>query len=148
MESSALDDYKSYPMPDYLWSKFITVYKESRKITLGNNTCFEIGPASEDELSLFPTGLSNDDLRKYLFHKMSSTRKMIDGWDYRERSIQSVPTSGASMYKPLLCFDTEGMAQQSVRTLFTKSSIQALNQVCHDIFIDVNILQLYYENAG
>ena len=128
--------------------KFISVYQKSRKNTLGTTTCFEIIPATEDELSLFPTGLSNDDLREYLFQKMSSQRKMTGGWDYRERSIKSVPTSGASMYKPSLCFDPKDMAKLSVRTLFTKDTIQALNQVCHDISIDVHLLQLYYENAG
>ena len=46
VESSALDAYESYPMPDYLWSKFITVYQESKKIiTLENTKCFEIIPA-------------------------------------------------------------------------------------------------------
>ena len=148
VKSFALDDYKSYSMPELLWKKNISVYQESRKNTLGTITCFEIIPATEDELSLFPTGLSKDDLREYLFQKMSSRRKMTGGWDYRERSIQSVPTSGASMYKPLLCFDTEGMAKQSVRTLFTKDSIQALNQVRHEIFFDVKILHLLYKNAG
>ena len=82
VESSALDDFQSYPMPDYLQSKFINVYQESKKITLGNTKCFEIIPASEEELSLFPTGLSNDVLKDYLFKKMNSTRKLTDGFDY------------------------------------------------------------------
>ena len=137
VESSALDDYKSYPMPDYLWSKFINVYQESKKITLGNTKCFEIIPASEDELSLFPTGLSNEVLRDYLFKKMNSTRKQEDGFDYREISIESEPLPGASMYKSLITIDAEDMQEASVRTLFTKDSTQAFNQVLHDTFIDV-----------
>ena len=136
VESSALDDYKSYPMPELLWEKFISVFQESRKRTVGTNTCFEIKPATADELSFFPSGLSNDDLRKYFFKKISSQRKMTGGWDYRERSINSVTTSGASMYKPSLCYDPKDMAKLSVRTLFTKDTIQALNQVCHDIPIN------------
>ena len=36
LESSALDEFQSYPMPDDLLSKFINVYQESKKITLGN----------------------------------------------------------------------------------------------------------------
>ena len=41
VESSALDDYKSYPMPELLWKKIISVYQESRKNTLGTTTCFD-----------------------------------------------------------------------------------------------------------
>jgi hypothetical protein len=135
VESSPLHDYKSYPMPDSLWRRLISVYKESRTVTGGNTTCFDVLPATEEELSLFPTGFSNHDLREFFFKKKSSTRKMDDGWDYRERSIQSEPTSGASMYKPTLCYDSQNMALLSVRTLFTSDSIQALNQVCHVSFI-------------
>ena len=149
VESSALDDYKSYPMPELLWKNLLVFFRNQGKArTLGTNTCFEIKPATADELSLFPTGLSNDDLREYFFKKLSSQRKMTGGWDYRERSIQSLPTSGASMYKPSLCFDPKDMAKLSVRTLFTKDTIQALNQVSHDISIDVHLLQLIMKMQG
>ena len=115
------------------------MYQESKKITLGNTKCFEIIPASEDELSLFPPGLSNDALREYLFQKLNSKRKFTGGFDFRERSIQSAPLPGASMYEPILGYDPKDMAKLSVSKLFTKDSIQAFNQVCHDIFIDVNL---------
>ena len=149
VESSALDDYKSYPMPELLWKNLLVFFRNQGKArTLGTNTCFEIKPATADELSLFPTGLSNDDLREYFFKKISSQRKMTGGWDYRERNITSAPTSGASMFEPALFYDPEDIEELSVRTLFTKDTIQALNQVCHDISIDVHLLQLYYENTG
>ena len=67
VEASALHDYKSYPMPDYLWSKLISVYQESRHNTSGNIACFEIISSTAEEISLFPTELSNDGLREYLF---------------------------------------------------------------------------------
>ena len=136
VESSLLDDYKSYPMPELLWKKFRSVYQETRNKPLVITPCFEILPATEDELSLFPTGLSNDSLRKYFFKKMSSQRKMTGGWDYRERTINSVTDSGASMFEQLQCYSPQGMKALSVRTLFTKATIQALNQVCHDIPIN------------
>ena len=90
-------------------------------------------------MSLFPPGLSNDALGEYLFRKLNSKRKFTGGFDYRERSIQSAPLPGVSMYKFLMAIDAEGMEEQLVSTLFTKNSIQAFNQVSHDIFIDVNL---------
>ena len=52
------------------------------------------------------------------------------------------------MYKSLMAIDAEEMEEQSVSTLFTKDSIQAFNQVSHDIFIVVNLQQLHYKHAG
>ena len=148
VEASALHDYKLYPMPDYLWSKLISVYQESRHNTSGNTTCFEIIPSTAEEISLFPTGLSNDDLREYLFQKMNSTRTFGGGFDYRERNIQSLPIPGASMYEPLLCYDPKDLAKLSVSKLFTKDTIQALNQVYHDRFLYVHFQHPYHYTAG
>ena len=133
VEYSPLDIYQSYPMPELLWKKFISVYQETRNKDLVTTPCFEILPATEAELSLFPTDLSNDSLREFLFKKMSSERKMTGGWDYRERNVISVKESGASMFEPLQCYSPTSMELLSVRTIFTKSTIKAFNQVCHDI---------------
>ena len=134
---SALDDFKSFPMPDDLWSKLIHVYHESKKNTSGNTKCFEIRPATEEELSLFPPKFSAEVLREFLFKKSNSTRRFNDGFDYREISIEPAPLPGASMYKPLIMIDAKDMQEASVQTLFTKDSTQAFKQVPHDILIDV-----------
>ena len=138
VEASALDDYKSYPMPDYLWRKLISVYQESRHNTSGKTTCFEIIPSTAEEISLFPTGLDKDALREYFFNEMNSTTPFGGGFDYRERHIKSVPIPGASMYDPLLCFDPKQMPTLSVSKIFTKDTIEALNQVYHDRFLYVH----------
>ena len=131
VESSPLDIYKAYPMPELLWKKLISVYQETRNTI--NTPCFEILPATTAELSLFPTKLTNESLREFLFKKMSSQQKMIGGWDYRDRNVTSVTDSGASMFEPLQFYSPKDMKKLSVRTLFTKSTIEAFNQVSHDI---------------
>ena len=130
-ESSPLDSYKAYPMPELLWKKLISVYQETRNTI--NTPCFEIIPATTAELSLFPTKLTNESLREFLFKKMSSQQKMIGGWDYRDRNVTSVPDEGASMFEPLQFYSPKDMELLSVRTLFTKSTIEAFNQVFHYI---------------
>jgi hypothetical protein len=134
VESSALHKYQSYPMPDFLWSKFISVYEESRTFRVDNPTCFEVLPVTAEELSLFPTGLSNDDLRNYLFTSLRSKRKLNARWDYKERTINSEPTSGASMFNPIMDYAIKDKDKLSLPTLFTKDGIQALNQVSHFLF--------------
>ena len=44
VESSPLDDYKSYPMPELLWEKITSVYQETRNKPLVKTPCFEILP--------------------------------------------------------------------------------------------------------
>ena len=138
VEASPLHDYKSYPMPDYLWSKLIRVYQESRRNTSGKTKCFEIIPSTAEEISLFPTGLDNDALRKYLLQKPNCTTQFGGGFDYRERHIQSLPIPGASMYEPLLCYSPKQLPTLSVSKIFTKDTIEALNQVYHDRFLYVH----------
>ena len=58
VEASPLHDYKSYPMPDYLWSKLIRVYQLSRRHTSVKTKCFEISPSTAEEISLFTTWLT------------------------------------------------------------------------------------------
>ena len=125
-------------IPCQIWSKLIRVYQESRRNTSGKTKCFEIIPSTAEEISLFPTGFDNDALRKYLFKKMNSTKPFEGGFDYRERHIQSLPIPGASMYEPLLCYNPKELATLSVSKIFTKDTIQALNQVYHDRFLYVH----------
>ena len=138
VEASPLHDYKSYPMPDYLWSKLIRVYQLSRRHTSVETKCFEIIPSTAEEISLFPTGLDNDALRKYLLQKPNSTTLFGGGFDYRERHIQSLPIPGASMYEPALGFTPKQMPTLTVSKIFTKNTIEALNQVDHDRFLYVH----------
>ena len=138
VEASPLHDYKSYPMPDYLWSKLIRVYQESRRNTSGKTKCFEIIPSTAEEISLFPTELDNDALRQFFFDKKNSTKPFGGGFDYRERHIQSSPIPGASMYEPLLCYKPTQLAKLSVSKIFTKDTIEELNQVYHDRLLYVH----------
>ena len=138
VEASPLHDYKSYPMPDYLWSKLIRVYQKSRLHTSVKTKCFEIIPSTAEEISLFPTGLDNDALRKYLLQKPNCTTPFGGGFDYRERHIQSLPIPGASMYEPGLGFTPKQMLTLSVSKIFTKDTIESLHQVDHDRFLYVH----------
>ena len=116
----------------------MAVYQESRRHTSVKTKCFEIIPSTAEEISLFPTGLDNDALRKYLLQKPNSTTPFGGGFDYRERHIQSLPIPGASMYEPLLCYKPTQLAKLSVSKILSKDTIEALNQVYHDRFLYVH----------